>query len=102
MKSVLLPKEIINGQLFVVLDEVAYSSHGWFGCQLQSIEKCKPDAFTNRVVSRDSKSFNLELVRCERVGLLKYDCYWRLVQRENWTEYTEKIKEMLNILFKNV
>ena len=97
----ILVSHFYDGQQFAVFDGVAYTPHGWFGCQLQSIERRKPKIGERRTLSCMSKnySYEVEIFSVERIGRFRYECNWALPQRTNYEEYGHQIHKMMGHIF---
>lgn len=103
LSKCLIPKVHYNN-VYTVIDDVAYSKHGYYGCQLLSMERKKPDALKRRIIAADmcqnfSWKYELELFTCNRVGFRQYECTWTLPQRESYEEYRKRIEQMWKDLF---
>ena len=95
----LLGSNYAEGVLYAVFDGVAYRQSGWFGCQLQSIEKKKPKFNERRQLKNFSYCYEVEIFTYERIGFGVYECTWRLPQTCGYDEYAVKIQEMLDCIF---
>jgi hypothetical protein len=85
-----------------VIDGVQYVWSGWFGCQLESLQWVCPKPAERRTLrgvapAAGHEDYVITLYSAQRQGL-KVRCTWRLIQREGWQEYGERIVQFQEAL----
>ena len=88
---------------YFIIDGIEYSWSGWFGCQLQSIEKrCLP-AGTTRIINIDPGIYSVEMrVFTTERKKLSYLTTWAVPSSGNINEHSSRIrllkKHLVNLI----
>lgn len=96
MPKILVGEQYRSGLLYVVFNGIAYRQTGWFGCQLESIERTKPEVGSRRVFTTEKGCYTFEIQSVKWCGLFKYRCNWALPMNCDYTEYNKRIYETLD------
>lgn len=81
-----------------IVNGATYKWVGWFGCQLESIEKKTLPAGTTRKLEVDYKTFEMKIFITKRIGLRKVRTAWGLSNRGSIDEHNVRIRELRDAL----
>lgn len=99
MTKILIGEEFSPGQLYAVFDGIAYQPHGYFGCQIQSIERKKPKIGDRRILQTLDYYHEFEIFSVNRLGFFTYECNWALPKNCNTDEYVKRMWKMWTDIF---
>lgn len=66
-------------KVFFRIDNIIYTWQGWFGCQLVSYERKRPDFLSTRMIAGNE----MHIFDIRRKGLFKFEVCWTVRNADN-------------------